>query len=325
MDAIELTARGDPAQFLTHVDKAEPPAPLAGEVLLQVEYAPLNPSDLLMAQGTYPIAPELPTVIGGEGVGTVAALGAGVTNVRIGDTVLLPFGTFAWAERVIAPADDFIVLPAGIDLQQASMLAINPPTGALLLSEYVDLVPGDWIVQNAGNSGVGRSVIAFAKARGLRTLSVVRRPELIAELQAAGADAVIVSSPTAAAQASAATDGQPPRLALDGVSGRATALLGDIAGSDAVIVSYANMTGEPLTLHTGDLIIKRLTVKSFFLYYPDNLPRLREPTRHAADLMTAGDLTFPVAAVYPAKRIQDALARHAQGGKVLLDLNPHRA
>jgi NADPH:quinone reductase-like Zn-dependent oxidoreductase len=84
------------------------------------------------------------------------------------------------------------------------------------------------------------------------------------------------------------------------------------------------MGGAPISLGTGDLIGKRLTLRGFFMYYPENLPKLREPTRHAADLVAAGELTFPVAAVYPTARIQDALARHAQGGKVLLDLNPHR-
>ena len=58
-------------------------------------------------------------------------------------------------------------------------MAINPPTAALLLSEYVDLKPGEWVVQNAANSGVGRWVIAFAKTRGLKTVNIVRRPELV--------------------------------------------------------------------------------------------------------------------------------------------------
>jgi NADPH:quinone reductase-like Zn-dependent oxidoreductase len=71
---------------------------------------------------------------------------------------------------------------------QFAQLGSNPPTAALILSEYVDLEPGDWVVQNGGNSGVGRSLIAIAKLRGIRTISLVRRRELIDELKAAGAD-----------------------------------------------------------------------------------------------------------------------------------------
>src|SRR3989475_11476772 len=72
------------------------------------------------------------------------------------------------------------------------MLGINPPTAALLLNESIDLRPGDWVAQNAANSGVGRSLIAIAKARGLKTINFVRRPELVTELQAVGGDLVIV-------------------------------------------------------------------------------------------------------------------------------------
>ncbi|TPW00381.1 MAG: hypothetical protein USCAAHI_00173 [Beijerinckiaceae bacterium] len=67
-------------------------------------------------------------------------------------------------------------------------MAINPPTAALLLSEYVDLKPGEWVVQNAANSGVGRWVIAFAKTRGLKTVNIVRRPELVAVGREVGAN-----------------------------------------------------------------------------------------------------------------------------------------
>jgi NADPH:quinone reductase-like Zn-dependent oxidoreductase len=64
------------------------------------------------------------------------------------------------------------------------MLGINPPTAALLLNESIDLRPGDWVAQNAANSGVGRSLIAIARTRGLKTINVVRRPKLVPELQA---------------------------------------------------------------------------------------------------------------------------------------------
>jgi NADPH:quinone reductase-like Zn-dependent oxidoreductase len=95
---------------------------------------------------------------------------------------------------MVISAGGLSTLPADADLQQLAMLAINPPTAALLLGEYVDLKPGDWVVQNAANSGVGRWVIAFAKARGLKTVNIVRRPELAAELKAIGGDVVVVES-----------------------------------------------------------------------------------------------------------------------------------
>src|SRR5258707_1241398 len=65
-------------------------------------------------------------------------------------------------------------------------------TASLLLDEAPDLKPGDWVVQNAANSGVGRSLIAIAKARGIKTINLVRRPELIPELQAIGGDLLVL-------------------------------------------------------------------------------------------------------------------------------------
>jgi NADPH:quinone reductase-like Zn-dependent oxidoreductase len=71
------------------------------------------------------------------------------------------------------------------------MLGINPPTASLLLDEASDLEPGDWVVQKA--SGVGRSLIAIAKARGIKTINLVRRTELVPELRAIGGDLVVAS------------------------------------------------------------------------------------------------------------------------------------
>ena len=81
------------------------------------------------------------------------------------------------------------------------------------------------MVQNAANSGVGRWVIAFAKTRGLKTVNIVRRPELAAELKAFGGDLVVVDSPEVAERIKAAVGQAELRLALDGVSGPATGVL----------------------------------------------------------------------------------------------------
>src|SRR5258708_29299538 len=140
--------------------------------------------------------PPAPTVVGNEGSGRVAAVGPGVTNVKVGDHVLAPNLGLTWRERLVAPAQGLFPLPDG-DRLQLAQLGSNPPTAALILSEYADLKPGDWVVQNAGNSGVGRSLIAIAKVRGIRTMSLLRRPEFIDELKAAGAEVVRIEEPAA--------------------------------------------------------------------------------------------------------------------------------
>jgi NADPH:quinone reductase-like Zn-dependent oxidoreductase len=189
MRAVQLTAFGNPLDVLELANIAEPPEPGANEVLVGVELSPVNPNDLSLARGTYALRPALPTVIGNEGVGRILSVGPGVKTVKTGDRVLLPLSSFTWRERMVIPAQGLFALPAGADPQQLAMLGINPPTAALLLSEFVSLKPGDWVIQNAANSGVGRWVIAFAQARGLKTLNIVRRTELVDEIKALGADA----------------------------------------------------------------------------------------------------------------------------------------
>ena len=302
MQAIQLTKYGEPEESLRLAEIAEPDRPKPGQILIRVEYAPINDNDMLLARGLYTIQPKLPSVVGNEGAGKVLAIGDGVSNVKTGDRVVIPLGVFSWAERVLAPAEKAIVLPAGIDPQQAAMLSINPPAAALLLEEFVSLKPGDWIVQNAANSGVGRAVIVFAKQKGLRTINIVRRPELIDELKGIGADIVLLAGPSTAAEANRATGGAPVRLALDGVGGDATGTLLDVVGWEAKIVCYAAPTREPFRVNPLGLVAKRASIHPFFMYYPEYLPKIPEKIRAAAALVASHELRVPIAAFYPAPR-----------------------
>ncbi|MFG2386733.1 zinc-dependent alcohol dehydrogenase family protein [Streptomyces avermitilis] len=323
MLAIHLTQFGEPEQSLQVVDVPEPPAPAAGQALIQVEYAPLDHHDLLLAQGVYPVRPELPSVIGNEGAGTVLAVGPGVTHIRPGDTVLLPFGTFAWSEQVLAEAAKLTAVDRSIGLEQAAMLTINPTTAGLLV-ESRDLPAGSWVVQNAANSGVGRSVIAFAKKRGLRTINIVRREELVTELAELGADIVLIDSADVTVRVRAAIGNDPVLLGLDGVSGKATSLLLDVLTDGALLMIYGYMSGEPFTPDQNLLKAKNITTTKFWMYQDEYLPRHPDLGAESARLVAAGKLTLPSAPVYQAKDFAEALAYLQKNGKVLLDFNPHR-
>ena len=215
MRAIHLTAYGDPAQNLQMVEIPEPNEPSEGEALVRMEYAPVDYSDLLLANGVYFLNPQLPSVIGGEGAGIVEAIGPGVTSVKVGDRVTIPFRTFTWAEKVLAPAHGLFVVPPSVDAKTASMLNINPTTAVLLLDEFVKLKPKDWIVLNAANSQVARCLIAIAKSRDLNVVGIVRRSELIPEIEKLGVDFVGVESPELSKQIQSATGGMPISLGLD--------------------------------------------------------------------------------------------------------------
>jgi NADPH:quinone reductase-like Zn-dependent oxidoreductase len=320
MRAVQLTAYGNPLEGLKYVDIPEPDAPGPNQVLIGVEFSPVNPSDLLLARGMYGIRPTLPTVIGGEGVGRVIAVGARVENVKVGDRVLAPLSSFTWRERMVLPASSLFALPLGADPQQLSMLAINPPTAALLLSEYVDLKPGEWVVQNSANSSVGRWVIAFAKARALKTINIVRRRELVAELQAIGGDVVVVDSPDASKEIKAAIGQSELRLALDGVSGPATGILALTLSHHGTLVSYAAMSQAPISISPLDVIFKPLTLRGFWLGHPESVAKSAPPIVQAAQLIASGRVHIPVAATYTLSSIKEAVAHALRGGKILLDV-----
>ena len=308
------------SRVLSYVDIPEPEAPGPNQVLIGVEFSPLNPSDLLLAQGIYGVRPALPSVIGNEGVGRVIALGAGVENVKVGDRVLAPLSSFTWRERMILPASGLFALPPGADPQQLSMLAINPPTAALLLSEYVDLKPGEWVVQNAANSAVGRWVIAFAKARGLKTVNIVRRPELVAELKAIGGDVVVVDSPNVSKEIKAAVGKAELRLALDGVSGPATGVLASTLSLHGTLVIYAAMSEAAMSISPLDAIFKDLTMRGFWLGHDESLAKSAPAMVQAAEMIASGRVQIPVAATYPLSSIKEAVAHALRGGKIILDV-----
>jgi len=321
MNAIHLTAYGNPAQNLQMVEVPEPNAPSTGEALVRMEYAPVDYSDLLLANGVYFLNPQLPSVIGGEGAGIVEALGPGVTGVKVGDRVTIPFRTFTWAQQVLAPVDGLFVVPPAIDAKTASMLNINPTTAVLLLDGFVKLKPGDWIVLNATNSQVARCIIAIAKSRDLKVVGIVRRPELIPELEALGVDFVGVESPELSKTIQSATGGRPILLGLDAVGGPAAATIAGALSPGAHFVSFAWLSGLPIHLPQGDLIGKRLSIHGFWMYYEEFLPKIRTALAEGTQVVAAGKLSLPITATYNPSQIREAIEDYQRGGKVLLDFN----
>jgi len=321
MKAIHLTAYGNPAQNLKVVEVSEPSLPRAGEVLVRMEYVPIASSDLLLAEGVYLLRPKLPSVIGGEGAGIVEAIGPGVTSVKAGDRVTIPFGTFTWSEKVVAPAEGLFVAPTSIDAKTASMLNINPTTAVLLLSEFVKLKPKDWILINAANSHIARCLIAIAKARDLKIAGIVRRSEIIPEIEELGVDFAGVESPELPKQIQSATSGIPISLGLDAVGGPATATLASILSPGAHLVVYAWLSGVPIHVGQGDLIVKRLNIRGFWMYYDEFLPKIRAALTEATRVVASGKLTLPFTAIYKPSQIKEAVAHAQSGGKILLDFN----
>lgn len=297
--------------------------PAAGEVRVKVLAAPINPSDVLTLTGAYGMLPPLPAVGGNEGVGRVEALGAGVTQFKVGQTVLLPVGCGTWVSALNAPADKLIPLPEA-DPQQLAMLTINPPTASLLLSEFVTLQPGDWVIQNAANSGVGSYLIQLAKLRGFKTINVVRRDSALAAVEAEGGDLVLVDGPDLPKRVRAALGDAPIRLGIDAVGGASTDHVAAVLSDGGVLVNYGMMSGQPCQVSPASFVFRDITLRGFWLakWFQQATPAQQMKVfGELVQLIASGKLKSRVAATYDLTHIKEAVAAAASGerdGKILL-------
>jgi NADPH:quinone reductase-like Zn-dependent oxidoreductase len=288
-----------------------------GQALVEVVAAPINPSDVLTLTGEYGRLPPLPAVGGNEGVGRVAELGAAASGPDIGALVLLPVGSGTWSTHVVVEAAQLVPLPEA-DPQQLAMLAINPPTAALLLSEFVTLEPGEWVLQNAANSAVGCYLAQLARRRGHRTVNVVRRAEAAEPVREAGGDVVLVDSDRLADQVAEATGGAELRLGIDAVGGTATGRIAGCLRRNATLVNYGRMSGEPCTVDPGEFIFRNLTLRGFWLASWFREASASERTAvfgELAGLVATGELHAPVHATYDVRDIKDAVRAAASGGR----------
>jgi len=315
---------GPPAEVLELVE-APDPAPGPGEVRVRLRVMTINPADLLSIEGRYGAEPlSLPATPGVGAWGVVDAVGDDVTRLVPGDAVL-PVGGGLWADTVVVPERMAPPAPPGADPEQAAMMRANPATAELMLTSLTALSPGDWVVQNAANSAVGRLVIRFARAKGLRTVNVVRRDGLRDSLAAEGADAVVVDEgPDLAAAIRAATGGTPPRLALDAVGGTATAALAAALAPGGTVAVYGLLSGEDSRVPARDLVFRDIRLRGFWLaqWYAEASPdQMRDLHRFLVAELEAGHLHTAVAARYPLSRVREAVthaARAGRDGKILL-------
>jgi NADPH:quinone reductase-like Zn-dependent oxidoreductase len=324
MKAVQFESFGDPRAVVHVVDLPDPDPPGTGEVLLAVEATPINPSDLLTLSGTYGQLPKLPAIAGNEGVGRVLAIGPDVTDIAVGDRVLLPLGSGTWRDKMKTRASLVIPIPANADPLQLAMTVVNPPTAYLMLKEIIEVKAGEWVIQNAANSAVGQYLIYFAKAQGLKTVNVVRRPELREGLLALGADVVVVDGPDLRKEVAEATGGARIALGIDAVAGEATGRLSDCVAEGGTVVNYGAMSGQPCQISPAQLIARDIRLRGFWLSsWARKAPKgaFRDVLQKMTELLAANTLKATVEATYPFERIKEAIA-HAQkegrSGKILL-------
>ena len=324
INAAVYETHGNPRDVL-HVESRAWPAPAAGEAVVKMRAAPINPADLNQIEGKYPVRAELPATPGFEGAGLVAEVGANVTNVAVGDLVILPHNIGTWRDAVAVKADELVVVPKGIEPVHAAMLKINPMTAWRLLHDYVDLKKGDWLIQNAANSAAGRAVIQIAHELGYKSVNVVRRGELTDELRAEGGDVVLVDGENLRDEVKATTTGASIRLGLNAVGGDSALRLANCLAPGSTLVTFGAMGLQPLKIPNGLLIFKDLRFRGIWInkWYDNATKQQRmEAFQPLFEMAKRGLLKTKIEKAYPLGEAKAAVAHAAQGkrsGKIIFE------
>ena len=188
MKAVRVHAPGGP-EALKYEDVPEP-TPKAGEAVVKIDAAGLNYIDVYQRSGLYKL--DLPLTLGLEAGGTVTAVGAGVTEVKVGDKVAYTGVPGAYAQYAAVPAQRLVVLPPGLQPKQGAAAMLQGMTAHYLACSTYPLKTGDTCLVHAAAGGVGLLLCQIARIRGARVIGTVSTDEKAKLARAAGADQVIL-------------------------------------------------------------------------------------------------------------------------------------
>lgn len=320
MKAIRISSFGGPE--VLRLEDVPSLAPGSGQVVVKIEAAGLNYIDVYHRTGLYPNA--LPFTPGMEGVGTVAALGPDVSGLRQGDRVAWANALGSYAEQVIAPAAQLVVVPAGVDPRGAAAVMLQGMTAHYLTESTYPLKAGDTCLVHAAAGGVGLLLVQMAKQRGARVFGTVSTDEKAALAREAGADEVILyTKRDFLVEVKRLTGGRGLQVVYDSVGQSTFEKSLDCLALRGMLVLFGQSSGPVAAFNPGLLASKGslfLTRPTLFHYVADR-PSLEARASAVLGALAAGRLkvrierTFPLAEAAEAHR---TLEGRKTTGKVLL-------
>lgn len=314
---------GEPEDVL-HLTEENVPEPSEGQVRIRVTLSPIHNHDIWTVRGTYGFVPNLPAHAGTEVLGTIDALGPDVSGLVPGQRVVsgTSFGT--WSEYTLIEAAGVIPVPDQLTDDSAAQL-VSMPFSAISLLDFLDLHEGDWLIQNSANGAVGRILAQLAKARGIHVIGLVRRDDAVTQLASEGiTDVLSTEDPDWQAKVLEITGDTPISAGLDSVGGQSTADLVSVLGEGADLVCFGAMGGPTMTIPSGPVIFKDITVRGFWGSKVSQEMNPGKKSELFAELITRiseGSVTLPVAGIFDVSDFHEAmLASKSSGrtGKVLL-------
>lgn len=307
------------------------PRPRAGQVLVRMAAAPINPSDIgQLAGGSYVGETKYPFTPGIEGSGTVVAAGAGflprlLTGRRVACSALAGNGT--WAEYMVTSAQLCVPLHGSVSLEQGAMLLVNP-LSALAIFEIAAQGKHRALVSTAAASALGGMLLRLGKRRGLPVIHIVRRPAQVDLVRGHGGQHVLNSSDADfVAQLRTLAGKLQATLFLDAIGGSLTQQLAEAAPHGSTLLLYSRLSNQPCLIDPRTALVKHLRFEGWFLanwIREKNLLQVLNLSRQAQALLSS-DLQSPIQQRLPLAAAQQAVAAYLQNmtaGKILLVANP---
>ena len=308
---------GKPSEVLSITD-IPMPEPGPKEVRVKTILASIHNHDLITIRGQYGDKPDLPTTPGSEALGIIDAVGEEVEDFEIGQRVATASVTGTWAQYFTAPAKMVFAVPDELEDEIATQL-IAMPLSALMLLEFMQLQPGQWVILNAANGAVGKSFAMIAAARGIHTIGLVRRAEAAQELTDLGIEhSIDVSQSSWKDKVRELVGDAQISAAVDSLGGEASNDLLDLLGTNGTLVSFGVMAGEPMIINPSNLIFKQAVVKGFWGSKTSREMDLENKQRLINQLIkhaTNNQLTLPVEAIFDLEDINEAVSGKVQKGK----------
>jgi len=325
MRAIEITAPGGPE--VLQIGERPKPAPLAGEVLIQVAAAGVNRPDVAQRQGVYPPPPGASDIPGLEVAGTIVALGVGATAFAIGDNVCALVTGGGYAEFCVAPAVQCLPVPRGLTLTEAASLPENYFTVWSNVFDRGRLASGESLLVQGGSSGIGVCAIQLARARGSRVFATAGSTEKCAACERLGAErAIDYRTEDFVEIVKAATGDRGVDVILDMIGGDYVPREIAALAADGRLVLISTLGGAKTSVDLRSIMVRRLTVTGSTL-------RVRSPEFKGAIARALRDNVWPmlesgsvkpvVHATFPLERASDAhrlMASSAHIGKIMLTI-----
>lgn len=307
---------------------SEAPEPVAGagEVVLEVKYAGLNPADRYLAEKQYPLRPPLPHILGRDGIGRIVAVGPGVTDLKVGDVRAILRGDVGGtrpgtlAQRVAVPVEDLIEVPQGWTEEQAAGATLVYLTAYQALTMWGALPQQSVVLVTGASGGVGVASVQLAKAQGCTVVALSRSQPKSDRLRELGAD--FTFNPEDPEWRKAAKAALAPRrvdLAVDSIGGSLFPDVIDTLGDLGKVSVVGRLAGPVPNFNTATLFFRRLRIGGVAV------GAYTKPEGHAAwkevvELLNRRGARPMVDSVFPFEDLLKAFERLQGGpmGKVLV-------